>query len=379
MILKQYGNVGMNLYQEMYQELFPFSWVPKDSSIVIWGCGNVGSQYYDQIIKTGYCTIKYFVDKNWESMSGWTKFPVCNPEKLRKEKEVIVVIANGLTEQQEEIKAKLKEFGIEDERIVCEYLRWPLPIGNDMHLKIFRWYYQNLKIRKATRYPLVRVGNNYDGGYIMLDDFGGDRKIAYSFGISTDVSWDKDMTRRGYDVYMYDHTIDKLPYEDKQFHFKKQGIASSYFHGKELSTLEEILAENGHSNIKNMILKMDVERAEWGALCMTPISVLEQFDQIVMELHGMNRIDYMVGLRGFVLEKLATTHTVVHVHYNNCGTEQYIMGEIPIIDAYEVTFVNKKRYQFEDVEVDLPLDIDSPCNSHKKEICLKKWNNYFRD
>ena len=357
-----------------YQELFPFFKVPKNTSIVIWGGGNVGSQYYDQVVKTGYCTIKYFVDKNWESMSG-KKFPVCNPERLRQEKETIVVIANALTEQQEEIKAELRELGIEDERIVCEYCS--LPMGDDIRLEVFKSYHQNLKIRKVTGHALVRVGNKYDGGYVMLDDFKG--RIAYSFGISTDVSWDKDMTLKGYDVYMYDHTIDKLPYEDNRFHFKKQGIASGYVHGKELNALENLMAENGHAGMKNMILKMDVENAEWGALCMTPVSVLEQFDQIVMELHGMDCIDHMVGLRAFVLEKLGVTHSAIHVHYNNIGGEQYIMGKIPVSCAYEVTFANKKRYQFEDVEVDLPLDIDSPCMPYKKDICLKKWNSYFED
>lgn len=358
-----------------YQELFPFFKVPKNASIVIWGCGNVGSQYYDQVIRTGYCTLKYVVDKNWESMSG-KKFPVCNPEKLKQEKESIVVIANALTEQQNEIKAKLKEYGIEDERVVCECCS--LPMGDDVRLEVFKSYHRNLKIRKAMGHALVRMGNQYDGGYIMLDDFQGG-KIAYSIGISTDVSWDRDMASKGYNVYMYDHTIDELPYEDERFHFRKRGIASGYVHGRELGTLEDFLAENGHSGMKNMILKMDVENAEWGALCMVPISVLEQFDQIIMELHGMDCIDHMVGLRTFVLEKLAVTHTAVHVHYNNIGGEQYLMGKIPVSCAYEVTFANKKRYRFEDVEVDLPLDIDSPCMPHKKEISLKKWNSYFED
>lgn len=56
----------------------------------------------------------------------------------------------------------------------------------------------------------VRVGNAHDGGYVMLNDFA-HRNIAYSIGINDDVSWDFDMAERGFDVYMYDHTIEKLP------------------------------------------------------------------------------------------------------------------------------------------------------------------------
>ena len=39
----------------------------------------------------------------------------------------------------------------------------------------------------------IRVGRPLDGGYIMLDDF--DRvTVAYSAGISNEISWDKAMT-----------------------------------------------------------------------------------------------------------------------------------------------------------------------------------------
>ena len=78
-----------------------------------------------------------------------------------------------------------------------------------------------LHISKVENFDLVRIGHNNDGGYILLDDFkpGG---IAYSFGISNDVSFDKDIASKGYDVFMYDHTIEGLPKREKEnprFHF----------------------------------------------------------------------------------------------------------------------------------------------------------------
>lgn len=45
-------------------------------------------------------------------------------------------------------------------------------------------------------HKLVRVGKADDGGYIMLDDYA-DSKIAYSFGIADDVSWDKAFVNAG--------------------------------------------------------------------------------------------------------------------------------------------------------------------------------------
>ena len=70
-----------------------------------------------------------------------------------------------------------------------------------------------------AREDLLRIGRAYDGGYVMVDDF--DNCVAYSFGISDDVSWDFDIAKRGIDVYMYDHTIDSLPVYDERFHFFK--------------------------------------------------------------------------------------------------------------------------------------------------------------
>ena len=119
-----------------------------------------------------------------------------------------------------------------------------------------------LRVGKAEGFELVRVGCNNDGGYIMLDDFGGG--IAYSFGIAGDVSWDKDMASRGYDVYMYDHTIDGLPEDNPRFHWSKLGISDGMTHDGRLKSLEELIASNGHEGKHNMILKMDVEGAEWG-------------------------------------------------------------------------------------------------------------------
>lgn len=85
-----------------------------------------------------------------------------------------------------------------------------------------REYYEELHellhLAKINGAALVRIGKDNDGGYIMPDDFGSDDKIAYSFGINDDVSWDKAMASRGYDVFMYDHTIDGLPEENPRFH-----------------------------------------------------------------------------------------------------------------------------------------------------------------
>lgn len=91
--------------------------------------------------------------------------------------------------------------------------------------KFYQTLKSRLKIRRAENVSFVRVGQNGDGGYVMADDFrkGG---IAYSFGISTEISWDFAMSQRGYDIFMYDMTIDGLPFENEKFPFSRKVLAA---------------------------------------------------------------------------------------------------------------------------------------------------------
>lgn len=47
----------------------------------------------------------------------------------------------------------------------------------------------------------VRIGSKTDGGYILLNDFE-NIKIAYSFGISNEISFDKELADKNIDVFM---------------------------------------------------------------------------------------------------------------------------------------------------------------------------------
>ena len=62
---------------------------------------------------------------------------------------------------------------------------------------------------------------------------------------------------------MYDHTIEKLPFQHKKFHYFKIGLSRYSNSSQNLKSLEEILVQNGHLKKKNMILKIDIEYNEW--------------------------------------------------------------------------------------------------------------------
>ena len=240
-----------------------------------------------------------------------------------------------------------------------------------------REYYEEihelLHIAKLKDCQLVRIGKDYDGGYIMPDDFSNDDKIAYSFGISTDVSWDKGMASRGYDVFMYDHTIDGLPEENPRFHWSKLGIADGVNHDDRLKTLDEFIKANHHEDKHNIILKMDVEEAEWGCLEAVSSDTLSRFTQILIEFHGINSPKLQPRIPA-VLRKLNQTHVPVHIHGQNIG--HYVsLGTQTFCNQIEVSYVRRDKYALdENYDVMLPLDIDMPARHNMPEACLGRWN-----
>ena len=135
----------------------------------------------------------------------------------------------------------------------------------------------------------VRLGRHFDGGYVMLDLLEG-TEAAYSLGINDDVSWDMDVAARGVPVFMYDHTIERLPAEHPLFNWKRIGVGGRSDPEKRIETLTELIHENGHDDATNLVLKCDIEGAEWDMYGETSNQVLRKFKQIVTEVHELDKI-----------------------------------------------------------------------------------------
>ena len=80
--------------------------------------------------------------------------------------------------------------------------------------------YQFLCPKEVVGKKRVLFGTKKDGCYVLLDDLE-NIKIAYSIGIDGIIQFDQALADKGIDVYMYDHTIEKLPYENEKFIGKK--------------------------------------------------------------------------------------------------------------------------------------------------------------
>lgn len=219
----------------------------------------------------------------------------------------------------------------------------------------------------------VRIGKHHDGGYVMLDDFK-DISCAYSIGINDDVSWDTDIKNRvGCDIFMYDHTISSIPCTDTHFKWRRCGICGSDTKDKtNLLTLDEMIVNDGIPENHRMILKMDVEGAEWQAIDSVRSDTLERFDQIVMELHGLLDFNQMnIIMR--VFEKLNLTHQLVHIHGSN-GSFYIPYSDVNIPNVIEVCYVRRKGREFCHSERFFPTKLDENNNGILPDVMIGFWN-----
>lgn len=187
----------------------------------------------------------------------------------------------------------------------------------------------------------IRIGRKGDGGYILLDDLN-NIKIAYSFGIGDEISFDIDLSDKNIDVFMYDHTITNIPINNSRLHWKKLGISGLTTKNENMKTLPELIKENGHFNEKNMLLKIDVESFEWDVFQYLPLNILKQFKYIVGEFHfsPLKKYNYY-----FILKRLQTTHQIFHLHCNNLGGIIDLDG-YKICDSLEISYIIKNGTKF---------------------------------
>ena len=194
--------------------------------------------------------------------------------------------------------------------------------------------YQFLCPKEVKGKKRVLIGEKTDGSYVMLDDFE-NIKIAYSIGIRDIIQFDKALADKGIDIFMYDHTNDKLPYENKKFHWKKIGLGGNSERKHNIQTLEEMIKENGHVQEKNMILKIDIESAEWNSLNDISENTLLKFKYILVEYHFLSDSNILYYN---VLKKIYKTHQVFYAHCCPFLGESHF-GNNRICQAIEVSYI----------------------------------------
>jgi hypothetical protein len=216
---------------------------------------------------------------------------------------------------------------------------------------------------------LVRVGGDRDGGYVMASDFAA--VGAVSVGVGPDVSWDQDVARRGLRVSMFDPTVRKLPQPVPGGQFFKVGIGGST-RTEEFRPLRDLVLMAGFGAQDELILKIDVEGAEYPSLEWLSPDDLNQFRQIAIELHRLADLADPMAAESILntLRVLAAGHVPVHVHANNYDDlVRFDRNWFP--NAVEVSYVRRDLLQNPRPAVEVASGWDRPCDPRVPEIPLE--------
>ena len=231
--------------------------------------------------------------------------------------------------------------------------------------------FQELRPVALANCQLERFGETNDGGYLLCGNLLEGARAAYSYGISGYDGWGCDLaTRLSATTHQYDcFNLQQPTCTTGKTVFHALCIAGGAHvdaEGRIFGSLQQQIADNGDTS-NRIVVKMDVEGAEWESLLRTPDDVLERIDQLAIELHGVDEPQYVE-----VVRKLKRVFVVAHVHANNytCSEDA---APFPA-SVYEVLFVNKRIARVDDgaPPPKLPHPLDRP-NGPLRPDCTPRW------
>jgi len=131
------------------------------------------------------------------------------------------------------------------------------------------------------------------------------------------------------------------------------------------------IAKNVEDTAGNMILKFDIEGAEWEMFAGCNVQLLKRFRIITGEIHGLSRlldVNFYLSVR-MVMDKLCLHHQVPHVHANNIGRMGVREGVL-VPDLIEISFLRRDFGPFEATCERFPGPLDYPNQPDKSDIVL---------
>jgi len=189
--------------------------------------------------------------------------------------------------------------------------------------------------------PLIRIGGERDGGYLVPDDLAG---ISYCFspGVNKTADFEHHLAMLNIRSFLADYSVSGPPIQKPEFVFDKRFLGVTDH--EPFITLESWKRKYLPDYDGELLLQMDIEGAEYEVILATPLELLQRFRIMVIECHQLDRIFEPFALRLYraCFEKLLSQFMVVHAHPNNCsGSVRH--GDLEIPSVIEFTFYNRAR------------------------------------
>jgi hypothetical protein len=210
----------------------------------------------------------------------------------------------------------------------------------------------------STNHPLIRIGGDSDGGYLVPDDLAGIAS-CFSPGVSEIADFEFQLAKRGIPCFLADYSIDQPPVSHSLFHFEKRFLGSS--EDAMFMRLESWVARNAPPQ-GDLLLQMDIEGGEYGVILDTDREILRRFRILVIEFHWLDALFHRVGfeLISLTFKKLLDDFEIVHIHPNNFSRGlKYRRFEVP--SFMEFIFLRKDRISTRSPVTTFPHPLDRAC------------------
>jgi hypothetical protein len=208
----------------------------------------------------------------------------------------------------------------------------------------------------------LRLGKEFDGGYIIADIPNVGYTTCLFGGIADDITFENDFLKKFPNVkaFAFDGTINNLPNKsNSSINFIKKNIG--FENNDQNTNLHDIIDVN-----TSIFVKMDIEGGEIPWIKSLSDEQINKFEQIVMEFHepfSTKEID--------VFNKINKHHYLVHFHANNCCGVRNHRGVV-IPNVFECTYLHKKYFtSTPELSKDLiPSSLDMKNLWNTDEICI---------
>lgn len=237
--------------------------------------------------------------------------------------------------------------------------------------------------------PLLRIGSDHNGGYLVPDDLDGVTTLL-SPGVGGNSDFEYSLANRGIKCFLADYSVDGPAVYHSNFIFLKKFIGNKRIGRKgEYLSLDAFL---NFAKIKSLelgwdeggefeyALQMDIEGAELEVLLDVSDQCLSKFRFIVLEMHFLERIFHapLLILYRAIIEKLTRHFYIVHIHPNN-AFPSVVRDGIDVPPLLEITLLNRNRvYSSLTRPAKLPHELDEKTVPNNKEVVLSdlySWSN----
>lgn len=217
-----------------------------------------------------------------------------------------------------------------------------------------------------TDRPLIRIGPQGDGGYLVPDDLEG-IQACFSPGVSSISGFELECANRGMDVYLADASVESPEHEHPRFHFAKNFIGDVT--KGNFITMNDWMHKSLGDDTGDLILQMDIEGWEYKALNAISENNMSRFRIIIVEFHGL---DYLLNYKIHTFRRILKNHTCVHIHPNNCS-EPTMIGKSPVPRMMEFTFYRNDRIKSRKYQSTFPHSLDRDCTTNPTIILPDYW------